>query len=128
MNKLATAATFVALTFLFAIMVGCTTVAPKNPQQAILVVRQEYTIAVEAAAAYGNLPRCEPGSAVKVCSSDAVVKQLKVAKDAAKPVIDQAEATVLDPQFDTSKANAIILSAQNALKALTAITTALNLK
>jgi hypothetical protein len=113
---------------LIGVFAGCATVKPTNPQQSILEVRQEYTIAAEAAAAYGNLPRCVAGSAVKVCSSDAVVKQIKVAKDAAKPVIDGAEATVLDPSFDASKSSAIILSAQNALKALTAITAALNLK
>jgi hypothetical protein len=121
----------IALVFLIPLVAfvgGCVTTSPKNAQQAILEVRQEYTIAVEAAAAYGQLPRCLAGSTIKVCSSDAVVKQIKVAKDAAKPVIDGAEATVLDPTFDASKSQAIILSAQNALKALTAITAALNLK
>lgn len=114
-----------------ALMAGCTNAPVKNPQQAVLAIRVAYTDAVEAASTYGNpavIPLCTTPKSVALCANPPVVLQIKVAKDAAKPVIDGAEATVLDPTFDTTKSAAIVLSAQNALKALTAITTALNLK
>lgn len=111
---------------------GCATTQPKNPQQAILATRVAYTDAVEAASTYGNpayIPLCSSATPTQVvCANPAIVKQIKIAKDAAKPVIDGAEATVLDPKFDASKADAIVISAQNALKALQAITDALHLK
>lgn len=114
-----------------AVVAGCNHAVVKNPQQAVLAIRVAYTDAVEAASTYGNpavIPLCTTPKTVLVCANAPVVLQIKVAKDAAKPVIDGAEATVLNPAFDTTTSAAIILSAENALKALTAITTALHLK
>lgn len=104
---------------------GCATV--HNPQQAMLQVRADYTIAVEAAAYYGTKPFCDSPGAPVLCASRPIVLQLQVAKDGAKPIIDQAEATVLDPKFNGENADVIVLSAQNALKAITSITSALNI-
>jgi hypothetical protein len=111
---------------------GCATTAARNPQQTVLQLRADYTVAVEAASTYGDpavIPLCSDAAPqVKLCAKPAIVKQIKLAKDVAKPLIDNAEASVLDPSFNASEAQAIIVSAQNALKALQSINDALSLK
>jgi hypothetical protein len=94
---------------------ACQTVPATNPQQAVLQVRVQYTDAVEAASTYGDaryIPLCQAAqTGPTLCANAAIVKQIKIAKDAVKPVIDGAEATVLDPNFDRSKAEALHLKA-----------------
>jgi hypothetical protein len=111
---------------------GCATTAARNPQQTVLQLRADYTVAVEAASTYGDpavIPLCSDAAPqVKLCAKPAIVKQIKLAKDVAKPLIDNAEASVLDPSFSASEAQAIIVSAQNALKALQSINDTLSLK
>jgi hypothetical protein len=106
---------------------GCSTVDVKNPQQAVLVAYGNYTQAAEGAAYYGTLPLCDeiPAGTYAVCANRALVLQVEVVLNGTRPIIEGAKKTVLDPKFDDSKADAVVVSAQNALAALTAITATL---
>lgn len=109
---------FVALSFLLAIVAGCTTKA-SNPQQAVFEIEQSYELALSVAVAYDALPDCTPG--VTVCSTHAVRVQLKTAKDAAEPAMQAAQNAVRDPNFSASTSSAVLIAAQQAVAALAAI-------
>jgi hypothetical protein len=123
MKKLYSAVTFVALTPVFALFIGCGSVKPTNPQQQVFEISQTYEDALEAALVYDNLPDCTPG--VTVCSTKEIRQKIKVAKDAASPAIKAAQTTVRDPNFSASTGSAVIVAAENAVAALAAITAAL---
>src|SRR6185295_10200196 len=106
-------------------LTACAALGPKNPQQAAFTLKTDYALALEAADAYGRLPFCDSPADPKICANRDVVKNIKVAKDVAKPAIDAAETAVRNPQFDKSATDAVLVGAQQALIALTKITAAL---
>jgi hypothetical protein len=115
--------TFVKMAALSAVLfISACAVKPSNPQQAVFEVETAYKDALSVAAAYDSLPSCTAGTTV-VCSSTAVAKQLKSAKDVAQIAVDNAEKAVRDPNFATGSMGEVIVAAQAAVAALTAITT-----
>jgi len=100
---------------------GCATTGG-TPQQSIYAIKSEYQIALTAAVAYKGLPSCDIAGHPLVCSDATVVAKLKQADSVAGPSINAAEAAVRDPTFDKSTANMVLLSAQQALNILVAIT------
>lgn len=75
-----------------------------------------YTAALQAAAAYVGLPRCEAANAPKVCSKQAVVDQIRPAANSAQATVLAAEDTIRNhPDIDASFA---VAAAQNAAQAL----------
>lgn len=118
---------FAACAFALAACSGCSSTQTKNPQLSVYTIKQNYALALEVAVAYDNLPACVPG--VKAaCSSHDVKVKLKQAKDVASPAIQAAENAVRDPTFDASTSQAVIVAANQAVIALTAITAALAIK
>ena len=101
---------------------GCTSDPPKNANQWASQIITNYDDAKETAAAYGELPICTQGGTVMICSKAALVVQMKTAKDAAKPVIDDAIKALRDPAITTEDQAAIIAGANHALQMLTDLT------
>jgi hypothetical protein len=109
---------------LAAVVAGCATVQPTNAGQAVLDAYRQYTELAEGAAAYGSLPFCDTKpTGVVVCADRELVKQIKVVRDNTEPVIKQAKAAVLDPNFNGSAADRWVVIANNALAALRQICT-----
>jgi hypothetical protein len=102
---------------------GCATVQPTNAGQAVLDTYRQYTELAEGAAAYGALPFCDSVAKGTICSDRSLVKQIKVVRDNTEPVIKQAKAAVLDPDFNGTAAQRWVVIANNALAALRAICT-----
>jgi hypothetical protein len=94
-----------------------------NPQQDVYLLKQGYDDALQIAVAYDALPTCT--AALTVCSNPPIKVKLKQAKDVASPAIQAAENAVRDPTFNASTSQAVIVAAQQALIALTAITATL---
>lgn len=116
---------FVVLTFLLAVVAGCSTKAT-NPQQQVFELEQSYELALSVAVAYDALPDCTPG--VTVCSTHAVRVKLKAAKDAAEPAMQAAQNAVRDPNFNASTSSAVLIAAQQAIAAIAAIEATLPVK
>jgi hypothetical protein len=98
---------------------------PHDAQTAVYQVVAEYDVAVHAAVAYRDLPACTKPKTAIVCSDPAIVAKLQQAYRSTYPAIQQAEAAVRDPNFNASTASTVLISAQAALAALTAITATL---
>ncbi len=107
----------VALT---ALLAGCATTGTTTPQNTIYNIKSSFDVALQAVLVYDNLPPCVTNGP-KVCSDAKVTQKLQEASVVANTAINSAEAAVRDPNFSTSTANAAIVSAQNAVVALTAI-------
>lgn len=114
-------------TILFSILLAACAVATQKPQQAVFQIKQNYELALTVAVAYEKLPLCAPAAPV-LCSDHNVRAKIKQAKDVAKPAVQAAENAVRDPAFDASKSGAILVAAQQAVVALTLITSALKTK
>ena len=102
------------------IIAGCA-VTPHTPQQTVYQIESEYQVVLAAAVAYKHLPACG-GSAPLICADPAVVAKLQQADTTASAAIFAAQAAVRDPNFDKSKADAVLIAAEQALAVLTAIT------
>lgn len=113
---------FVALAFITCCaFTACGSTPPKNANQWGSQILTDYDDAKETGAVYGELPTCTATSP-KICSKASLVVSIKVAKDTAKPVIDQAIAALRDPAITTGDQAAIIAGAEHALLALTSLT------
>ncbi len=99
-------------------LTACSTLTPK---QNVFQLESEYQVALAAANAYADLPKCGTADAPLVCSDAMVVAKLKQADAVVGPAIFAAQATVRDPNFDKSKADAVLVAANQALAVLTTI-------
>ena len=102
------------------LLAACTT-QQTNPQATVYQIVSSYDLALEVAIAYDSLPACGTVGATKVCSDAAVTRKIKQAKDTASVAVHAAENAVRDPSFSQSQVQALIVSAQQAVVALTAI-------
>lgn len=104
------------------ILAGCAT--PESPQQAVFQAKVGYAVALSAAVAYNNLPRCgEPP-----CSDPAIVAQLRRADNTAIAALDASEAAVRTPGFGESLVTSAVAAAKAALAAFVSITSSLRSK
>lgn len=116
------------IVFVFAaLLTACVTTPAKNPQLQVFSIKSNYDAALTVAVAYDNLPPCVAGVKA-ICSSHDVKVKIKQAKDVASPAIQAAENAVRDPTFDASTSQAVITAANQAVIALTAITSVLAIK
>lgn len=109
------------------ILAACATVQPQTPAQAVYQVKSNYAAALEVAVAYTRLPRCTEPVTVPICSRYDVIVRLQQADRAAAPALDAAEKVVRAPDAGANPQTAI-LAAQQAVAALTAITSTLKVK
>lgn len=93
--------------------------APKTPAQAVYAAKGTFLATVLVANQYKALPPC--GGTDVLCSSPAVVTKLQLAANAGKATLDAAEATVTDPAFSGSTADAAVVAAENAVSAFSTI-------
>lgn len=111
------------LTFLLA---ACA-VSPQTPAQSVFLIKNDYQAALTVAVAYKNLPPCGQPASPVICSDAKVVAQLQKADDVAYPALQAAETTARTPGAGANAATAIV-AAQQAVAALTAITSTLTVK
>lgn len=105
---------------------GCgSIVTPKTPAQDVFAAKASYAAALTVAVAYKRLPSCAPVTHPPICSDAAIVKKLQDSDDVAKPALDAAEAAVRTQGFGQSTLQTFVISANNAVSALTAITATL---
>lgn len=118
---------YIASFMLVALLAGCTgALKPDTAQQAVFeTIALQYQTALDVAIAYDSLPPCEAKPAPPLCSTTATVKAIKAAKDQASPAVKAAEAAVRDPNFDQNNVQKAIVIAQQAVAALTEITSKL---
>jgi len=107
--------------YMFVAIAGCA-ITGGTPQQSVYAIKSEYQLALSAAVAYKGLPSCATVGHPLVCSDAVVVAKIQQADSVAGPAIQQAENAVRDPSFDASTTSKILVAAQAALNALTAIT------
>lgn len=101
---------------------GCSTTGGKlTPAQTVFQIETQYKAVLAVAVTYEELPRCTTPAVTKVCSDAGIVTKIRQANDVAKSALDAAQAAVRDPTFDDSATSAAIVSARQALLALTAI-------
>lgn len=112
---------------LLAVIAGCATTGG-TPQRSIYQIKSEYQVALAAAVAYKALPACGAAGAPLVCADPTIVAKLQQADSVAGPAIQAAENAVRDPSFNTSTANAVLVSAEQALLVLTTITAQVGVK
>lgn len=116
---------------------GCVTgVKPSNSEQAVYQIETSFKDALAVAVAYDSLPSCTGGTTA-ICSSTAIAKQIKDAKDKASLAIGPAEdaAKKVDAARAACNGDAtclasvpvvsqeLIVGAQAAVTVLTALTT-----
>ncbi len=109
-----------ALCVAFAIA-GCATDSTKTPQQTIYQIEGNYRAALKVATVYKSLLSCDQPSAPVLCSKSSVVKQLQDADNVAYTLLQAAERTARTPGAGAN-ADTAILAAQEAIRALLAIT------
>jgi len=101
------------------LLAGCAT-QQTNPQATIYQTKASFDLALNAVITYDRLPPCVHNGP-KLCSDASVTQKLQQAAQVANTAINAAEASVRDPNFDKSKAEALNIAAQNAVIALTSI-------
>lgn len=116
-------------------LVGCetvqaptTTAAAPNAAVTVYAAKGAYEVALTAAVAYAELPRCKPDAKLSVCSSQPVVDQLVRSRNVARDALASAESAVRTPGFGVDVLTTAAASAEAAVKALTTITTTLRTK
>jgi hypothetical protein len=113
-----------ALVASFALSACATTVELpelQTPAQKVFAAKGIFDAALVVANQYKALPMC-PSSGF-LCHEPSVVASIVTIAEAADDVLDAAEATVRNPIFAGSDTEAkVVISAQNAVAALTAIT------
>lgn len=111
------------LGMLFLLVVTACSVAPNTPAQSIYLIENNFRAALVVAVTYKELPQC--GTAlVKLCSEPEVVKKLQTTYDVANASLMAAEIAVRSG----GNADRAINAAQQAVIALTAITSTLEVK
>lgn len=108
-------------------MEAVTPPAPKTPQQAVFLAESEYGVALHAALQYESLERCKEGGP-KLCSDQAIVDRLRLARLAARSTLDAAESTVRNPAFSQDLLASAVIAATNAVAAFNKIQTELGVK
>lgn len=108
---------------ILAVLSACATTGPTTPAQTVYQVESAYTAALTVALAYKNLPPCVAGGA-PLCSKAEIVQQLQQADDLAYPALQAAQNTVRSPGAGANAQTAVV-AAQQAVAALTAITSKL---
>lgn len=99
--------------------------APTTPAQTIYQVESDYNAAAQVILAYKALPACGTPTSPPLCSQASVIAQLKQADTVAYNAIAAAEAVARSPNAGANAATAT-LAAQQAVQALTAISSQLN--
>ena len=102
---------------LFAIALSACATTPQNPQQAVFIAKQDYTVALTIAVAYKRLPPCTP--TLTLCADPVIVRKLQVADDSAIVMLDGAELAV---RSGGTGADVAIAVAEQAVKVLTILT------
>jgi hypothetical protein len=114
------------------VLAGCQTLglaSSPTPAQSVFAAKETFLAAVVVADKYKALPTCTAPMVTIVCKKDSVVVALQKAANAANASLDAAQATVTDPTFAGGDvAQKALLAAQNAVVALTAITSQLGVK
>lgn len=112
------------LGMLFLLVVTACSVAPNTPAQSIYLIENNFRAALVVAVTYKELPQC--GTAlVKLCSEPEVVKKLQTTYDVANASLLAAQISVRSGGGNADRA---IAAAQQAVIALTAITSTLEVK
>jgi len=101
------------------LLAACTS-QQTNPQATIYNVKANFDIALQGVLVYDRLPPCVSGGP-KLCSDALVTQKLEQASVVANTAINSAEAAVRDPNYDKSKADALIAIANNAVIGLSSI-------
>lgn len=94
--------------------------ASMPPSSAVLASMTSYQAALVLAVKYNQLPRCV-ADGPKICSNAAVVKQLRMADDAALAALEAAQNVVLTPGATQSAIEAAQTSAREAMTAFQSI-------
>lgn len=110
---------------MFALLAACST-APQSPAQSVYAVQGNYAAALTIAVAYKQLPDCAT-TAATLCSKPDIVARLQKADDVAYPALQAAQNIVRQPNAGANATTAIF-AAQQAVAALTAITSTLTVK
>lgn len=108
---------------LLLLFVTACSVAPKSPAQSIYLIENNFRAALVIAVTYKELPKC--GTGIQLCSNPVVVKKLQTTYDVANASLKAAQLTV---RSGTGNAEIAITAAQQAVIALTAITSTLEVK
>lgn len=101
--------------------------ASTPPTSAVLASMTSYQAALVLAVKYNQLPRCADDGP-KICSDLAVVKQLRMADDAALAALKAAQNVVLTPGATESAITAAQASASQAVTAFQSILAIYNVK
>lgn len=109
---------------LLCLLPGCETTKPQSPAQAVYAATSSYEIALSVAVSYKKLPACAAGGPL-LCSKPEIVAQLQKADAAAFAALSSAQNIVRSPAFGQDAAQSAVVAAQEAVKALTTITTTL---
>lgn len=117
---------FIAALFLTLVLAACAGGTPTTPAQSVYAIHGNYAAALTIAVAYKKLPSCDT-AATLLCAKSSIVKQLQDADDIAYPALQAAEATVRSPGAGANL-QTVVVGAQAAVDALTAITAKLQTK
>lgn len=93
-----------------------------TPAQNVYGVQSQYNAALVVAVAYKSLPECAPNVS-PICKKASVVKDLQDADSVAYPSLEAAQKAVRAGTLDVAQAS--VIAADAAVKALTAITSRL---
>lgn len=115
---------YVIITLLLLGVVACA-VAPKSPAQSIYSIENNFRAALVIAVTYKELPKCGTTAVKQLCSDPKVVEKLRTTYDVANASLTAAQLTVRSGQGNAELA---ITAAQQAVIALTAITSTLEVK
>lgn len=110
---------------LLSLLVACASVQPETPAQAVFASKSVYAGALVIAVQYKKLPACP---AIPLCSDPLIVAKLQNADSIAAPALNSAEAAVRNPDFGKNALGTAVIAAQNAVQALTSITSTLKVK
>lgn len=98
-----------------------------TPAQAVFQVKSSLNAALTVAVAYRNLPACGAPTSPPLCSKPETVEKVRQAANSAAAALTAAENTVRSPGAGVNPQTAVV-AAQQALLALTAITSTLAIK
>lgn len=114
-----------AVVLLVALAACAGNLSSNTPAQQVFASKATYAGALVIAVQYKKLPAC-PGPVL--CSDRAIVAKLQMADDIAAPALNSAEAAVRNPDFGKDSLSTAVIAAQNAVSALTSITSTLRVK
>lgn len=112
------------LVLILCLLPACETIKPQTPQQTVYAATSAFGVALSVAVAYRKLPTCSPAEPL-LCSKPEIVEQLRQSANAANTTLAAAQNIVRTPGFGDDAAQSAIVAAQEAVKALTAITSTL---